>query len=379
MNILLIGSYSIDRQESMLKFVSVLAERLNALGQTMEVVSPKPLFGRLLPASGGLGKWLGYLDKFLLFPLHLWCVARAAGEGTVFHICDHSNAMYGRFLTGRNWMLTCHDLLAVRSARGEFPWNRTGWTGRILQGWISHGIVSAPAVACVSEATLCDVLCLFPSCVGRVRVVENGLNFPFRRMEPGEARLALERLFGGSVAPRAFLLHVGAEVWYKNRGFVLELFARLLETDPRRDLHLVMVGPQTRTLLERAEKLGLKNRCRFLHDVEGRDLNALYSSAEALIFPSLAEGFGWPVIEAFASGCRVATSNRPPMANFAEGIGELFDPCDKKQAAEVVRGLLDEPPEAKARRIEAGLRKSRGFSTDRMVEGYLEMYRTLNA
>jgi glycosyltransferase involved in cell wall biosynthesis len=373
--ILLIGNYPNDRQESMARFVSVLAERLGALGKTVKVVFPEPVFGRILPASGGFGKWMGYLDKFLLFPFRLRGLVREADEETVVHICDHSNAMYGRYLSGKNWVLTCHDLLAVRSARGEFVENKTGWTGRLLQLWISSGIAAAPLLACVSESTRRDVEKVFPEKTGSIRVVRNGLNFPYRAMSNQEARPVLERLFGEGRIPESYILHVGAEVWYKNRGLVPEVFARLLERCPREGVKLVMVGPQTPALVEKVESLGFANRTRFLSGLESVELNALYSSAEAFLFPSLAEGFGWPVIEAMAAGCRVATSNRPPMSDFGKEVAELFDPEDANAGADALARILGESREAKHRRIRAGLQRAAEFSTEQMIEGYLRIYR----
>jgi glycosyltransferase involved in cell wall biosynthesis len=375
LKILLIGNYPLDGQHSMARFAELLEQGLVAAGHEARVVFPEPFFGRLAPSAAGLGKWLGYLDKFLVFPQRLRRIVRDAGPETVCHVCDHSNAMYGREFAGWKWMLTCHDLLAVRSARGEISEKKTGWTGRILQEWISRGIASAPLIACVSETTRRDVERLFPEKKDSLRVVRNGLNFPYRPMDAEEARPVLGKLFGR--VPGPFLLHVGAEVWYKNRGFVPEVFARVCSGSERDDLHLVMVGPETPQLAERIAKLGLGGRVRFFQGLEGGQLNALYSSAEALVFPSLAEGFGWPVMEAMASGCPVATSNRPPMSDLGAGVAELFDPADCEDAASRVAEILREPAARRGERILAGLERARDFSAERMVEGYLGIYRSL--
>lgn len=359
----------------MARFVSVLAEHLGTLGMTVEVAFPEAVFGRVLPATGGLGKWLGYVDKFLLFPFRLRRLARECDAKTLFHICDHSNAMYGRCLTGKKWILTCHDLLAVRSARGEFHENKTRWSGKRLQSWISKGIANAPLVVCVSESTRRDVERLFPDQKESTRVVWNGLNFPYRPMDWEESRPIFEKLFGKTGIPKSYILHVGAEVWYKNRVMVPEIFARLLELRPREGMELVMVGPQTPSLHEKSLSLGLGGRTRFFSALEGIELNALYSAAEAFVFPSLAEGFGWPVVEAMASGCRVATSNRPPMSDFGKEVAELFDPEDANSGAEALAKILGGSAPARHRRIHAGLRRAAEFSTGRMVDGYLQTYR----
>src|SRR5207249_4046572 len=97
--------------------------------------------GVLCPANQGLGKWLGYLDKFFVFPQELTKQLHSLnGTPAVVHICDHSNAFYTKFLAHIPHVVTCNDLLAIRSARGEFPENRTRWTGRQLQKIIIKGL-----------------------------------------------------------------------------------------------------------------------------------------------------------------------------------------------------------------------------------------------
>ncbi len=111
--------------------------------------------------------------------------------------------------------------------------------------------------------------------------------------------------------------------------------------------------------------------------VEGasnEDLRALYSLAEALLFPSLAEGFGWPIAEALACGCRVLTSNRAPMTEVGGEAAVYADPDDEAGAAVRLRDLLGEPPEARRARVEAGLHQATLFSTRAMIDAYERIY-----
>ncbi len=71
MKILLVGNYLPDRQESMQRFANMLQIGLVELGHEVRLIRPEPFFGRLRPSGNGLGKWLGYVDKFLLFPRQL--------------------------------------------------------------------------------------------------------------------------------------------------------------------------------------------------------------------------------------------------------------------------------------------------------------------
>src|SRR5580700_10846422 len=158
MKVLLLGNYANDEQESMRRFADLLALQLPRLGISTELLRPAPVFGRLRRSAGGAGKWLGYLDKFVLFPRTLQNRVRQCDGEILVHICDHSNAVYTRVLAGIPHLVTCHDLLAIRSALGEFPGRRVRGSGRLYQRWILRGLNAAKQVACISTATYRDIL-----------------------------------------------------------------------------------------------------------------------------------------------------------------------------------------------------------------------------
>src|SRR5205814_297299 len=112
--------------------------------------------GPFAPEGSAAAKWLGYLDKFVIFPRRLKKLIEKQ-DFSLVHICDHSNSMYALKIRAPVRIATCHDLLAIRSALGDFPANPTPWTGRQLQKWILKGINSLDGAACVSEATARDL------------------------------------------------------------------------------------------------------------------------------------------------------------------------------------------------------------------------------
>src|SRR5256714_14660012 len=152
--ILLIGNYPLERQQSMERFAMMMVDVRPAAGIQAEVIRPQPFFGRFRFAGRFIGKWLAYLDKFVLFRRAL---ARKLRERpALVHICDHSNAMYARAVRELPVVVTCHDLLAVRGALGEATDCPASATGRILQRWIVRGLGSARALAGVSRASRRD-------------------------------------------------------------------------------------------------------------------------------------------------------------------------------------------------------------------------------
>lgn len=404
LTVLLIGNYEPDRQESMQRFANVLASDLPKRGVHVETCRPTPLFGRLAPSASGFGKWLGYIDKFLLFPISLMRRTKRMRDGAltrkerfIVHICDHSNAVYTRCLRGIRYVVTCNDMLAIRSARSEIKENVTRWTGRILQVWILNGLKRARAVACISEATCADLLRLSALPRDRVSVIYMGHNYPYYPLPHTEAKCEAWKVLGGGRGPTpwapgfSFILHVGGNHWYKNRVGVLAIYAAMrkqaAETKSTVVPKLVMVGPvstsATDSFLEKNPELGGDVVC--VQDISNEGLRALYSSAELLLFPSLEEGFGWPIIEAHACGCRVVTTGKAPMTEVGGSASVYLDPVWLEDeggiqlAAKAVRDLLDEAAPERERRTDEGLRNAARFSTEKMIREYVCLYRRLTA
>ena len=385
--VLLIGNYPHDAQESMQRFATMMTDGLRAAGIAVELLIPPPCFGRLKKSGTGLGKWLGYIDKFLLFPILLRSKLSTIHSSLVVHICDHSNAFYTRYLQGVPHVVTCHDLIAVRSARGEVPENPTRWSGRQLQEMVVKGLARAQHVVCDSEATQRDVLRLIALPKDRVSVISIGFNYPYSPMPAPEAHARIEPLIHGSkesstTTPNhpsqrpGFILHVGGNQWYKNRLGVLRIYARAVATNPATPA-LVMAGkPFTAEMEAYVTANHLQERVRSVEGCGNEDLRALYSLADLLLFPSLAEGFGWPVIEAQACGCPVLCSSIEPFPEVTRGTAGMHDPANEPGFATALLRLLAEP-DARESLTAQGLENAGRFAPATMVAHYVECYEQL--
>jgi glycosyltransferase involved in cell wall biosynthesis len=370
--ILLIGNYPLDRQQSMQRFAMMMLNGLTAAGIPAELIQPRPFFGRFRYAGRFIAKWLAYLDKFILFRRTL--ARKLRDRPAVVHICDHSNAMYAKQTRGLPVVVTCHDLLAVRAARGEPTGCPASATGKLLQRWIVRGLEKADVIACVSNATLEDARRLVSQKNGRpkLKAITLGLSYPFRRLPPGEARQRLAASF--PAAPdAAFVLHVGSNLVYKNREGVLRIFARCRE---QWNGLLVFAGePLSPALRSLGRQLGVADRIVELPDVGNELLEALYNCAVALLFPSSYEGFGWPIAEAQACGCPVLCADRSPMTEVAGPAGLIHSLDDEAGfAADLLR--LTNPTEGE-RWSAKSLENARKFSTARMIAEYVELYRSM--
>jgi glycosyltransferase involved in cell wall biosynthesis len=381
MKVILISNYENDLAQSMNRFAEMLEQGLSELGITAIVIRPKTLFGKLKPSGKGFGKWLGYIDKYIIFPFSIIGharIARREGE-TVFHICDHSNSMYLKYLSKLPQLVTCHDLLAVRSARGEVPQNKTSFTGQCLQSWILGHLKKASYVVSVSKSTEDDLKRLTSHKEGSCEVIYNGLNYPYSDMGVSDVDEHLGKLFTrvNIRAPKNFLLHVGSPSWYKNRLGLLKIYSSLLKIRPNVPSLLFAGKQHTPACLKFIEEESLGDKVIYVGTVSNIELNALYSGAEAFLMPSLSEGFGWPIIEALASNCIVVTSNRAPMNEIGGQSALYIDPESPESAARKIDGLLAENFDEKQGREKAGVEHSKQFSSSIMIEAYCRIYKKI--
>ena len=363
MKILLVANYAPDLQRSMARYAGLLDAELQKRGFAIELIRPVPLATKLVSRNSRLFRWLAYLDKFIFFPPRLWLHARRAD---LVHICDHSNSFYLRWTGGTSNLITAHDALAIRSGLGQFAQNPTRWSGVKLQRWILRGLAHAGRIICVSQKTRQDFESLLPA-GPKMIVIPNPLSSGFHPARAEDVAALRQSL--GIASQEEYLLHVGKDSWYKNRPGVLRIFAELRKLPRFQHTKLIMAGtPLPPALHQIAEDLGGVVECVDLPDSQ---LRALYTGALALLFPSLEEGFGWPILEAQACGCPVITSARPPMSEVAGAAAILIDPEDPVGAAQAITARMDDREALR----QAGLENVRAYSIEAAIDQYCEVYK----
>ena len=379
MKIILVGNYRPDEQESMLRYQNLVQMGLADVGIDVLAIQPSPILGWLPIKTQPLRKWIGYFDKFIIFPFILSWIRLSLKGGHVMHICDQGNALWIPLtsILGPT-VITCHDVLAIQSALGLYRSNRTSLSGRMFQRLNLISLKRSDFVICVSNTTR---ISLARNCERhpRVSVVYNALNHPFIPIEKGSAKRSVELSLREKGIPgiNSYILHVGGNQWYKNRLGVLSAYKELLTEMPNAPA-LVMIGkPFSPEMVDFYEANCLRGRVFEIVGVNSFQLNCFYSGAECLLFPSLAEGFGWPIIEALASGCLVVSSNRPPMTEVG-GVVTFY--CDPEDCSSIVKKVcevlsLDEWTREKTRLD--GLAHARRFSTSVMTDALIDTYKFL--
>jgi glycosyltransferase involved in cell wall biosynthesis len=373
---ILIGNYPPDGQESMRRFAELLAEGLTARNIAVEVIAPRRiLVPRGANTTNGLWKWIAYLDKWVVFPFSLRKTVnkqrRQFGDQVRYHICDHSNAPYLAHLPAKQTGITCHDVLAIRSALG-YPaaYCEVSRTGILLQRWIWRHLRQAPRIGCVSHLTLqhlCEVAGKQEPQAGWT-AVHNAFNANFARIDETTANAILAKQ--GIALPRPFLLHVGSNLPRKNRRMLLSMIGSGNQPWPG---HVCFAGAALNAqLVAEAKKLGVLDRIHSVTRPDHTTLCALYGLAQAFVFPSFSEGFGWPLIEAQACGAPVIASNYEPLPEVSGGAALHADPHNVDAFVAALRQLNDFA--LRNSLIEAGLKNASRFDVNAMISKYLALH-----
>lgn len=274
-------------------------------------------------------------------------------------------------LPTRNIIVTVHGGGDV-FAPAPFEWSRhlLNATLRFARKHINHAIV-------VSEFAKQEVQDAYGLVPRQVEVVYNGIDDSFRRCEDmGE----LERVRSHYQLPRQFFLNVGRLVAHKNVARLIQSFERYCMDHSESEMHLVNIGvhgDEEKFVRSLVAMSSVKERIHLVSYIEDSDLAVVYSLAEALVFVSLNEGFGLPVIEAMACGTPVITSDTTSLPEIAGGAALLVSPMDTAQIAAAMHHLQSDQAE-RAALIQRGLdrvQRFRGWHDHE--EGMLRLYRGL--
>ena len=231
-------------------------------------------------------------------------------------------------------------------------------------------------VIAVSESAKRDIVHFAQVPPDRITVIPNAVNH--RMFAPGDDAEALRRLQERLPIRAPYVLYVSRlEHPGKNHVGLIEAFGRLKERT-KIPHQLVLAGTdwdRADEVHRAAEALRCRDDILFTGFVEQRDVPNLYRAAELMVFPSLAEGFGMPILEAMASGTPVACSNISSMPEVAGGAAALFDPMDSDSIAESIERILSDPT-THSRLRELGIARAAQFTWKQAAASHMEVFRS---
>lgn len=362
------------------RFTHMLEQAYVMRGHQVQVWSPQAKAYALVP-NGRLSKWAGYIDQYILFPLWVRKQVKIRPANTLYVFCDQALGPWVPLVKNKPHVVHVHDLLALRSALGDIPENPTSWSGRLYQRYIRQGFKQAKHFISISKKTRDDLQYFGQVSPVTSAVVYNGLNYPYAPMSQNEAVAVLNQA-GLPIEANGMLLHLGGSQWYKNLAGVIRLYIEYAKSEAK-PLPLWCISPPPNSKVQALLKeVPSQGKVLFFQGIDNQALQAAYSMARVFIFPSLAEGFGWPIIEAQASGCPVLTSNAAPM-NEIGGPAVSYIPLltlaeDSQVWAQksvaTLKAIVALPLKQRENLVEQGITHAAKFNADDAIEGYLKIY-----
>ncbi len=264
-------------------------------------------------------------------------------------------------------VVTIHDLSFVTRPQDAHPAQR-----RFLEEAVPRSIDRARLVVAVSETTRRDLMQRLGVRPHRIRVVPNAVAADFAPIADSGELAAVRRKLE---LPEEFVISVGTIHPRKNLGGLaaaLDIVAR--RTGQRVPaIHVGGEGWLVDRVYDQVHAAG-DGAVRFVGHVDEATLRALYTLARALVYPSFAEGFGLPILEAFACECPVVTSDRSGMHEVAGGAAILIDPEDPESIASGIVEVLDsDERRGELRRL--GRERRGAYSWRRSARALLAAYR----
>jgi glycosyltransferase involved in cell wall biosynthesis len=322
------GRYRVHRVTGVQRYAH---EIVNRLSDCVEVVSPRD-------AKGAAG--------------HLWeqTILPAISRGRLlWSPCGVGPALYSR------QVVTFHDL---------FPLEHPEWYSTPYVIWYSLLFRRLAKQAChliaVSEYTKSRIVSVLGRDPESISVIHNGLATGCRRASPGEIQAAISAL---QLPSKRYVLSLSSLEKRKNLKSILEAWANTFQRLPE-DIWLVLAGPSAdRSVYGQQYLREIPPRVFFTGYVPEEHLAGLYSGALLFLYPSLAEGFGFPLLEAMACGLRCITSNTSSLPEVGGNAVFYVDPTDVHALAQMIFRFLSIETHSNGPFIPA-IERSRKFSWD---------------
>jgi glycosyltransferase involved in cell wall biosynthesis len=266
-------------------------------------------------------------------------------------------------------VLTIHDIL-YESHPEFFPELHR----RLLKLLVPLSARKASRIMADSEYTKGEIIKYYNIPEEKIKVVHLGVS---DKLSPVIGRDLIDAALQRYGISRKYILFVGRIEPRKNISGLLRALD-YIKKKGEKDLCLVIVGNQDtlfkeKELFKNIKKMGLDSDVVFTGGVSEKDLALLYNGAEALVYPSFAEGFGLPVLEAMACGTPVITSNTTSLSEIAGDAALLVDPHSFEEIGEGIEAILSNDTLRKDL-SHRGVKRAQGFRWEETAKKTIQVY-----
>lgn len=368
MRVLMLRNVTEDRNLSMKLYADRLAQALSGRCQVENVI-PWNLTYASANGWSVTAKALDYIARFGVYPPSL-----LGRRSDIFHVVDHAYSHLLCCLPSRRTVVTCHDLMLLKLSKESFGPSHV--SPRMASRFLNFSLAFMKRAAVIiadSQSTADDLVKYLNISREQIRVVHLGIDPTFATPPTPDARLAARE--GWRLDGQRVLLHVGNNWFYKNLEGVIRALALLQRESGDNGTILIKVGKGlTADQRNLARDLGVLSSIKELGVLNAEELQRIYWAADVLVFPSLWEGFGWPPLEAMASGTPVVCSDRGALNEVVGDAASIVNPERPEEIADAVKKLLDDES-LRQTLILKGLRRAKHFTWERTAEQTFQVYK----
>jgi len=273
--------------------------------------------------------------------------------------------------TASKSLITIHDLSFLKYPE-FFSWRKNFWHKMIN---VKKLIKRFDTIIAVSENTKRDIVKLCGVDENKIKVIYPGLGSEFINIKITSDKLADVRTKYN--LPDKYILYLGTVEPRKNVDGVIKAYNELrVKNLELRDYKLVIAGGKgwkSDNVYKEWEKSEFKNDIKFLGYIDNKDKVYLYNLAGAFIYPSFYEGFGFPPLEAMASGVPVVCSYAASLSEVTGDAALMVDPYNINDIARALKEILT-GEDLKNKLVERGLKQAKKFNWENTAKEYLEIF-----
>jgi glycosyltransferase involved in cell wall biosynthesis len=315
-----------------------------------------PIPGDMTPAQGSRG----HLKRLLWTQLELPKVYKKLNSKLLF-----SPIPEAPIYSDCRYVVQVHDLIPLRFPRFSSP------LSQYFRYYVPHVLEQAQHVICNSQSTADDIIKFYQVPAGKITPIL--LGYDANHFCP------LVNLSESTTKINPYFLYLGRQDPYKNLPRLITAFAELLKTHPSADVReyeLWLVGSTdkrfTPLLKSQIGELGITGKVKFLSYVPYDQLPGIIRNAIALVFPSLWEGFGFPILEAMGCGTPVITSHLSSLPEVAGDAAILVNPYNTQEITDAMSKIAVDG-EMRSRLSQLGLKQAKNFSWEKTGEATAEV------
>ncbi len=335
-------------------YTASLYSALQTMDQEIKLRSWESKYIEMLYAKSRNHLGLAYFHEVPRVISQLYFIGSISRKCDLYHISTACFTMGIRLL--KPFVATVHDLIPFTSPR---------WSGDHLIKRSMRELVNAQRLICVSYYAKEELLHFIDIEPSKVKVVYNGMDHNcFKQRDKSISRNTL-----GLSADNVLVLHVGSEEPRKNIPTLIQAFHKFHRVIP--NSVLIRVGERTEAVQRLVREYGLEGKVIYYKNVT--NLEYFYNAADMCVFPSTLEGFGFPPLEAMASGCPVIASNSTSIPEVVGDAGILLDPLDVDDIAYWM-GKVHSEEELRSKVIAEGFKQSNKFSWDNCARDTFKVY-----